>query len=191
MFFSLFMVGLMVFSMFAYFITSPDSANQLEYGDYEFEYRDLGGGAGVLVTDINGQEIEFQSLPVQVTGLQMDSAVVPLLRSAGQIALSSPTNLSPEDGAMVDYARLQLGLSIPRMFNAMLEEDERYQLPVLGCEQATPQMPVMVFAYSNTTGVEVEGSCIIVNGEARDLMRAKDRIIFEYYDILNDGVVVE
>ena len=166
--------------------------NQMEYGDYEFEYRDLGAGAGVLVTSINGQEIEFQNLPTQVGYIEVDPSAIFLMKNSKQIALLSDPNMSIDDASMVDYARLQLGLAIPeKAFNAMDKSDERYQLPVLNCSVATPQMPVVVFNMSNDTRITTDGYCVILHGQERDLMRLKDRVIFEYYNILDNGTVVD
>lgn len=189
---ALFIVGIMVFSSLAYVMVDNAGQQQMEYGDYEFEYRDLGGGAGVLVTEIEGQEVEFQNLPIQVDYLPVDANAVRLLKDSQQIALASDPTLELADAAMIDYARLQLSLAVPKAFNAMTKEDDRYTLPVLTCDQASAQMPVLLFANTNeTASVTTQGACIIVNGRERDLMRAKDRLIFEYYDILRDGQVVE
>lgn len=192
LYFSLFMVGLMVFSIMEVVVynTSNSGENQMVYGKYEFVYRDLGNGAGVLVTDIDGQEVEFQNLPLQVAYLNVTPVAIQALKAAPQIALVADPNASIDDAAMTDYARLQLGLAIPdKVFNAMSREDDRYTLPVLDCARANPQLVVVVFNTSNETSVVTDGSCITVNAAQRDLMRVKDRIIFEYYDILKDGVV--
>jgi hypothetical protein len=189
---ALLIVGLMAFSSLAYvLVDNTSSGNQMEYGDYEFEFRDLGGGAGVLITEINGQEVEFQNLPVQVGYLEVDPAAIALLQASQQVALAAPTDIDQQDAAMIDYARLQLSLAIPKTFNAMTAEDSRYMLPVLNCSHASPQMPVIVFTNANQTTITTEGACILVNGQQRDLMRLKDRIIFEYYGILKDGQVVD
>lgn len=195
--FSIFMIGLLVFSTFAYFLSSPGSAGttQLEYGDYEFWYDprpEWGTDAAVLVTEINGQEIEFQGLPVEVGYLNVSSEAVTMLKAANQIALSTPTDLAIDDASTVDYVRLQLGLAIPKAFNAMSTDDERYSLPVFTCDEATPQLPVVLFNATNeTASVTLDGSCVIVNGEGRRLMQLKDRLIYEYYGILRDGEVVD
>ncbi|HIH24246.1 TPA: hypothetical protein HA251_04395 [Candidatus Woesearchaeota archaeon] len=197
--FSIFMVGLMLFSIMEVVIYNTRSSgdNQMVYGEYEFVYRDLGNGAGVLVTDIGGQENEFQNLPFQVSYLNVTPAAVALLKGASQIALSADPRIidladGAENAAMIDYARLQLGLAIPeKAFNSMMVDDERYTLPVIGCDRASPQLAVVIFNATNETSVVVDGSCIIINAEQRDLMKIKDRIIFEYYDILKDGVVVD
>jgi hypothetical protein len=192
LYFSLFMVALMVFSVLEVLIYRGDtgSTTQMKYGKYEFVYHDLGNGAGVLVTQINGQEVEFQNLPVQVAELNISPAAIDLLKGAQQIALSADPNTSVEDAAMVDYARLELGLAVPdKMFNAMSQEDARYKLPVIDCSKASPQMAVVLFNATNETSVVLDGNCLVVNAAQRDLMRVKDRIIFEYYDILKDGQV--
>lgn len=192
MFFGIFMIAVMLFSTFAYYMTTtPGTENQLEYGDYEFSYRDLGGGAGVLVAEVGGQEVEFQNLPVQVGFLQVDPQAIVLLQNANQVALSTSTNLSQENASIIDYARLQLTLAMPKAFNAMSEADARYALPVFTCADATQQLPVLLLVPGNESSVTVEGSCIILQGQDRSLLQLKDRLIFEYYGIMSNGVVVD
>jgi hypothetical protein len=194
MFFGIFMIVVMLMSTLAYYITTPTGESQMEYGDYEFymvPLPDLGPTAGYYATEIDGQEIQFQSLPIHVTYLELDPQAIALLQNAGQVALSASTNESLENASNIDYARLQLGLAIPKAFNAMADNDERYTLPVFTCAQATPQLPVLLLNSSNQTGVRVEGACIILNAESRQLMQYKDRIIFEYHGILKNGEVVD
>jgi hypothetical protein len=188
------MVGLMVLSILEVIVYrgDTDTTNQMTYGKYEFVYNDLGNGAGVLITQINGQDVEFQNLPVQVGYLNISPEAITLLKNSQQIALTSDPNTSMDDASMIDYARLQLGLAIPdKVFNAMTQSDERYKLPVIDCSKASSQMPVILFNTSNETAIRLDGNCIIVDASQRDLMRVKDRFIFEYYDILKDGQVVD
>lgn len=190
LFASLFIIAIMVFSTFAYYITGTNGQDQLVYGDYEFSLKPIDYGS-VWITYINNQEVEFQTLPVQVTYLQVDPTAIDLLRNANNIVLTADTNITMEDASFIDYARLQLGLAIPKTMNAITAANEQYTLPVVDCSMASPQMPVVYFTMSNETGVTVEGSCILLNGQITDILRLKDRIIFEYYDILKNGQVVE
>jgi hypothetical protein len=102
----------------------------------------------------------------------------------------------PAEMAMtVDYTRLQLALAIPKIGNAMLTESEDYTLPVVTCEQSSAQMPVVQFLpfnpEDNTTaqpesGVSVSGTCITIRGDGADILFLKDRLIYEYYDIMSE-----
>lgn len=188
----IFMIFLMVFSFASVILYSPESQNQMRYGDYEFRLETRPEGGQVLVTDINDVEIEFQNLPIQVAYLDVDPQAIATLKSAQQIALAADPNLSLDAAGLVDYARLQLALAIPKSFPTMTQADPRYQLPVMGCAQASAQVAVLLFNVTNeTAGIAAQGSCVVLSGDQRDLMRLKDRVIFEYYDILRDGQVVE
>lgn len=189
--FSLFMVGLMVSSILAYTIVDYSNSTDLpmEYGDYEFEYRDLGNGMGVLVTTIEGQEVEFQNLPPQTQYVELDPLAIILLEGAQQVALVSPANLTLENAALADYSRLQLAIAIPKMINAIPEPTSGSPLPVINCSMASPLMPVVIFDQeTNTTGakISVDGFCITLQGQERAVTAMKDRIIFEYYDIMDE-----
>lgn len=191
--FGIIMIALMVFSVTSVILYNPESTDySMEYGEYEFNLEERSDGGSVLVTDVNGQEVEFQNLPPQVQHIEMDARITSLLHEAQQIGLVADPSIAPATAGFVDYARLQISLAIPKTFNAMSMEDERYQLPVLNCSHANEQMPLVLFNLTNeTTAISLDGYCITMSAAERDLMRAKDRLIFEYIGVLQDGVVVE
>lgn len=190
--FGIIMIFLMVFSVASYIGTNPQGSSDLTYGDFAFRYDTRGDGSGVLLTEINGRTIEFQNLPVQVQHLPVDSSAIAAMQAAPQIVMSASPALDPQEGATVDYARFQLALAIPKMASAMSEPDERFSLPVLNCSHASPEMPVLLFAVSNATpSLENNANCLVLSGEQRAILQLKDRIIFEYYGILENGTVVE
>jgi hypothetical protein len=194
LFFSLFMIAIMLFSTVAYYVidgAQGTSSQQTKYGEYEFSLKDLGQGNQVLVTNMNGQEVEFQNLPVQVQFLELDPAIMSLLKNATQIIWSIDPNMTPENLQAVDYARLELNLAIPKSYNAVAAEGSAYTSPVVNCSQALQEQPVVLFTQSNVTSVMLQDSCVVISAEYIDVLRYKDRIIFEYYDILRNGEVVD
>ena len=169
---------------------SSPSGEPTTYGDYEFVLTPLDQGQ-VWTTKISGQEVQFQSLPTQVGYLEIDPVAIGLLKGAQQVVLTNDMNQTPENAGTIDYAKLELGLAIPKAIPAMLNPDERYKLPVINCSRATPQSPVLIFNVTNDTSLRAYGSCIVLNAEFGDILRVKDRIIYEYYGILRDGQVVD
>ncbi len=169
--------------------TGSNNQNQLVYGKYEFTYKTLASGGVVLTTKMNNNDIEFQSLPSQDGDISVDPAAIALLKNAQQVALVSDQNMTLDDASLVDYARLQIALAIPNAFNGMTTNDTRYRLPVINCSMASPQMPVVLFNITNDTRVVTQGDCIVLDAEQQELLRVKDRILFEYYGILGNGQV--
>ena len=168
-----------------------DTTTQTKYGQYEFTYQNRGTSGTVIVATINNQEIEFQNLPTGVGQLSVDPRAITLMKAAQHIVLVVDPNMTTSDAATADYARLMLGLAIPKTGNAISTPDERFSMPVINCTAASPQTVVVMFNLSNSTSVVADGSCITLNGEQRDVLSLKDRLIFEYYDILQDGQVKE
>ncbi len=193
--FGVFMVLLMVASIAGVIEYNPSSTTRMTYGDHTFSLEQRADGSSILVTQLNGQRVEFQNLPVQVGTLSVDPAAVTLLREAKQVALVADPSMGVEDAGIVDYARLQLALAIPSSVSAISHADPRYRLPVLDCAQASAQMPVVLFQIANGTnasaGVTTQGYCVLVRGGQQDILNLKDRLIFEYYGILNNGQVAD
>jgi len=185
------MIFLMIFSVVSVINFNPANRNDLTYGEYEFELESRPGGGSVIVTELNGQQVEFQNLPLQVAYLDVDPLAISLLRNGQQVVLVTDPSYNENDAGFIDYARLQLGLALLKTANAMSREDDRFEQPVLNCTHASPQMPVVMFNITNTTSsVTTDNSCIFINARDQDLMRLKDRIIFEYYGIIENGEVV-
>ena len=186
------MIFLMITSVVAVINFQPTGGDQLKYGDVEFVLEQRSNGGSVLIAEIDGRQVEFQNLPTQVTHLEFDTMATGILRSAQQIALTVDPNIEIQDAAFVDYARLQIGFALGRTVNGITQEHPDYSLPVIDCSHASPQMAVVVFNLTNeTASVTTSGACVILSGEDRDMMRLKDRVIFEYHDILRAGEVVD
>lgn len=185
------MITTMVVSIIGFTDFSGTAGSQMRYGDYEFELQQRANGGTVLVSAVNGIQVEFQNLPLQVTHLQVEPEAVSLMRNAQQVILSADPLETPQDAALIDYARLQLERAFGKTVSAISTPNETYTLPIFNCTMASPQFPVVMFNLSNGTGtVVVEGSCIWFNGRDQELMRIKDRMIFEYLGILEQGAVV-
>ena len=186
------MARLMVLSIVGIINVDPTATGQqLEYGPYEFRVETRANGGTVLVTEINGVSVEFQNLPTQVGYLDMDPSITPTLQNAQQIGLVSSPNLSEYDAGNVDYARLQFALAFQKTVNGMSGPGEHSQT-ILTCDRATRQFPLVFFNITNqTTRLSADENCITLTGKDQDLMRLKDRLIFEYYGILQNGEVVD
>ena len=188
--FSVFVVLSMVGAIFVAMLYNPTAQDKLEYGEHEIDVKELPGGGSVYTID--GNDIELQHLPPLVTYVEVDPGVTPVLGNAQQIALVADTNSTPEDLALVDYARLQLALGLRTpSFSAMTGENA-YGLPVINCSAASPQMPVVLFtAVNDTPRIDLDGSCVIVRATGRGILAAKDRLLYERLGIIADGQVVE
>jgi len=190
--FSAIVVLLMVGGIFAAMLYNPAQTEDRSYGDYEIGDKPVTGGGSVYVIELNSNEIELQHLPTFVTYVEMDESAAPLIANAQQLALVADANASLEDLSLIDYARLQLTLGLPTPIASGMSGENTYGLPVITCDLASPQMPVVLFTSVNDTpSIRVNGSCVIISGTGRGILAAKDRVLFERYGIMTNGVVTE
>ncbi|MDD9954530.1 MAG: hypothetical protein OXR66_09455 [Candidatus Woesearchaeota archaeon] len=188
--FGIFMIFLMVFSVVSVINTSPSGSNRFDYGDIEFALENRPNGGSVLIAELNGQPVEFQNLPTQVGYLEMDPSIIPILRTASVVAMTADPSLELYDLGFIDYIRLQIGVAFGKAYTAMTAEND-YNLPVVTCANASYEQPVLQFNLTNETAEITESNyCITIHGRDQGLMRAKDRLIFEYYGILQNGEVI-
>lgn len=188
---SIFMIALLLFSSVAYYYDTASSGSQSKFNGFEFTPKTYDDTRGVWVTTIDGEEIEFQSLPPQVTSIPYDASITPLLANAQYIGITADPAVDLDNAPAIGYVRLQLYLAWKKTFNGQIAPQEGTVLPVFGCANATAGVPVIFFNVSNETAIRREGDCVIVTGEQRGLLEAKDRLIFEYFGMLNNGEVPE
>jgi hypothetical protein len=188
---SLFMIALLVFSSVAYYYQGGDTTNDQTYNGYTFTAKAYDGTRGVWIAKMDGEEVEFQNLPPQVAALPYDASITPLLQNAAYIGITADPNVDENNAPAIGYDRLQFFNAWKKTFNVQTVAAEGSALPVMSCENASLQMPFIFLNVSNETSIRRDGNCIIVNGEQRGLLDAKDRLIFEYYGLLQNGVVAE
>lgn len=190
--FSAFVVFIMVGGIFAAMLYNPQQAEDRKYNGHVIGDKALSGGGSVYVIELNKNQVELQHLPALVTYVEVDPAAMTLITNAQQLALVADANATMEDLSLIDYARLQLTLGLPTPTASGMSGENSYGLPVITCAQGSPQMPVVLFTSANTTpSVTTNGSCITVSGTGRGILAAKDRILFERYGIMTNGVVTE
>jgi len=173
------LVFLMVASGFGVIIGSR--ASEMRYGDYKFQTVD-----NRYVTNINGQEIPFYFLPSQIENLNLSSAVTNKLREAFFMMIS----FNPEDTAnlqVIEVARFDLSIHLGKMvYNGVLKEAIDYELPIITCENATLQTPVIVFNVSDKTSIDDVDNCIYLNARGTDFLALRDRLLYSYYGVIED-----
>lgn len=54
---------------------------------------------------------------------------------------------------------------------------------ILNC-QNTQGKPVIQLQYGNTAGIELQGTCILITGEEQELVKAADRLIWQWYGVM-------
>jgi|GEM_PF-4072082 len=180
-------IFLMVFSIAGVSVYhSNNNNNPLEYNGHKF----VAGKDNFFYTTVNDKELKFRSLPEQTLSLNYDTNITPIWKNSVYRGILIDPTMDRQALQIIEQIRYELSQEIPNTFTAITEKSDLYSnMPVLSCENASAQMPFLVFKMPelNTSNYEagkvsLEGNCIIIRGDFRNMFLAKDRLVYEYFD---------
>lgn len=179
----IFIIGIMIFSIGGFLLSSNPPSQTVRYGTYSF-VRD----GNLWITRINKLPVPFHFLPGDVSDLNISRDALNLLKNSRMVY----TTFDPaiEDLSVIELARFEMREDFPNFFNiyvsdGVMTEDETYNLPLITCDNATTFVPVISFVEKNTTNVYAEEECVIIEGKGSDFLRVKDRIMYSLLGIMD------
>lgn len=181
---SLFFVALMVFSILGVYISDQQNRalNEFKYEEFMFTIEDIGLGQTALVTQVNGEDIPFYSLPQDTLAISTTGNVTKELGSSGYVVIGA--NVSAELLELIDLMRFDfdryanvLAVSAP-----IFSEKEPQGLT---CANATPQVPLIFIQESTQSQIIAENNCVSIQAQPNDLFVMRDRLLFSFTGIMD------
>ena len=128
---------------------------------------------------INGQYAAFSFLPKEVESISAEDFSPGL---QGKYEIDATYDINSTHAQSIALAQHQMGLTLSQ-YNIFLRKgftsNNTFNLPVITCNNATPNVPVVYFKYGNATRIHLENNCVIVSAEANaDFIKSKDRILY-------------
>ena len=164
------------------FMFGREEQNTVEYNKIKFYQKNF-----LWATKINGQEVVFHNFPTAVEYLNISDDIYTKIKSTLEIDSTYDQNNSyVEEIAGIQY---ELEMVLNNFFNIYLRkgltDENKYNLPMITCDDATPVVPVLYFKTGNRTEVYLENNCIIAEAKnGVDLLKIKDRIILGLLGIM-------
>ncbi|MBD3354747.1 hypothetical protein GF361_02050 [Candidatus Woesearchaeota archaeon] len=180
---SLFVIFLMVSSILGYMF-GRSGIEKYKYNSFSFFKRN-----NEWVLDGDEGELSFNLFPEQVENIEMDFDAADVLQDKAEVDVTSDPESKYAEAIAVSQLSIQQNLmeySDTFVVLGMTENDDGFDLPVIGCEDATESVPVLYFKESNSTGIKLEDNhCIILEAENElDFLRLKDRLLYSYIGII-------
>lgn len=165
--------------------SSQSDSSSFTYGDYKFNLQQIEGSTqSVLVTEVNGVDVGFYSLPQDTLRLNVTGNLSFLKDSNYMVFTGNPTDvLMP----IQDLLRYEMNQATGKNIGAaVLFENANYtEYPVVTCLNASTVVPVIELVESNITKIDVEGSCVKIQSLPSDILYVRDRLLFQMVGILN------
>jgi hypothetical protein len=177
---ALFIIIVMVGSS-AGFIFGRDEGYSSKYNGLKFKLIN-----NVWLTKINDQEVRFHFHPAEVENLSVSNDSIEKLDMPSiYFTFEAGKNLQ-----YVDMVRYEFITSLQEQLNiyvtsGVLNKTEEYNFPVINCENATEEMPVLKFIFSNETRVYSDGNCVIAEAQSeQEMLAISDRIRYGLFGVI-------
>ncbi|MFH1669081.1 MAG: hypothetical protein ABIA62_04085, partial [Candidatus Woesearchaeota archaeon] len=156
-----------------------------EYDGHDFKRTQLG-----WYTEINDQRVEFTYLPQDLEALDMGQDVIDRVKNSKVLYLTFDPNSKIVQS--LELARFELAKSLAMNFGiqtlpGILNESAQYDLPIVGCKNATAAMPVLMFIEAERTNAYVSDNCIIIETDDYSAVAMKDRLMYGLLGIIKQN----
>ena len=177
-----FIAFIMIFSIGGFLISFRSPASAERYGDYAFTRQ-----GNLWITRIDKIPVPFHYLPGQLVFYNIDEKILNGLKNTKAVIVTFDPNTTSLQS--IELVRFELKEDFPKFFDIFVaegisREDERYNLPIITCENATQFVPVILFVENNVTSIRVKDNCIIISGIHDEFLKMKDRIMYGMLGII-------
>ncbi len=183
---STFLAVIMVMSGFGIYLSSSQSqGTKIKEDGLVFVFDQ---SQRIYTTKIDGKKMFFYNLPSEVKRIPSDDFAAAYLRDAEAVALSFDPNMSSTNLQAIDILRYDLSLDLGKVtISAVTQKSGMYpSFPLIDCRNATAQYPVVLFEESPVTSITTQGPCIMVQSNMSGFLEARDRLLYDYYDVYSD-----
>jgi hypothetical protein len=181
MFFSIFVVALLVFSTFAFVLSFKAPAQDYSYNGFEFSSRN-----NQWITEANSKEYAFYFHP-QDLWMALPQEVITKIRQSPSITIAfDPTmdeiqNLEIARFELAQFLMQDLGKNVQ---SAVTNQSSAYSFPVETCTQNSNSL-FITFSKNNQSSASVNGNCIDISSvNTADHVRYAEKIIYTLLGVM-------
>ncbi len=172
----LFIVMIMIGTSFSfvYFGFSPSNGN-IRYNGIKFT-----GYPDRWEAKINGKLAAFSFLPADVEKMAATGNLSSRLQEKLEIDVTSELNSSLNESIALAEHQMSLTLwNYDVYIRKGFTSNNTFNFPIITCDDATANVPIVYFRESNETRIFEEDGCLIAEAaSAVDMIKVKDRIIY-------------
>lgn len=135
---------------------------------------------------INGRTAAFSFLPGEVEKIPAFGDFSRILRNKFEVDITYDMNSTYNESiALAQYqislTLAQYGVFVRKGFTA----NNTFNIPVITCNEATSNVPVVYFRQGNTTRINLENNCVIAHASSdMDFIKVKDRMLYEILGVV-------
>lgn len=142
------------------------------------------------VTKLDGEERSFYYLPSSVEYIANEHThLKTFMQDAQLLIITFDPNADPLNLQLMDLIRFDLMQTIPNppIVQAVTTPSQTYNLPVVSCENATIQSPIIQIIEGAQASIQTNNFCMQISGNQTGLLQARDYLLYNYYDVYGDS----
>ncbi len=175
-----FLIGLMVVSVAGIIIgnTSAPADSSFDYNGFEFKLVN-----NYYMTKVEGVEKKFYNHPLDAATVDIPEEAVRIVRNSPAVIVTF--NPYSKDVSTQDLARYELELNLGRtVYSAVTQNSTLYAYPVITCENASPDYPVIYLEERNETSASYQDGCLVLKGESMGLLKGVESLIYRVLGVI-------
>ena len=159
---------------------SDQDSFTLIFSDKEYKFNRLSDDSGNLYYNVlyDNEDFLVYYLPYQIS-LDVENETQDLIRNSNYFYLSFDPH--QEDLSLVDYMRFDLKNNMPSTkfyVDAVTQESELYNFPIISCDNSTINTPVIVLENTNTTNISLSNNCLNIEFTNYDFLTVRDMLVY-------------
>ena len=159
---------------FVFFGFSP-ATERVKYNGFSFV-----NNGNIWIAKINGREAAFSFLPSEVESVSAFEDFSKRLQGKFEIDVTYDLNSTYKESIALAHHQMGLTLAAYSIFvRKGFTANNTFNLPIITCDNATINVPVVYFKHGNATNINIENNCIIAEASANaDFIMVKDRLLY-------------
>ncbi len=151
----------------------------LSNGDYTFSRKVDNQGIAYYDVSFNQDSFTAFFIPQQLSDIKIEQSSVDLLKNSIFYYIS----FDPEQEGLtyIDFIRFELANEFPNnkyFSEGVTKPSLTYPLPILDCNNATTEVPVIILKTSNVTQITSSENCITFEFLQYDVLRIRDLLVY-------------
>lgn len=179
---SILIIAIMVLSTAGFLLGRGGESSSLSFNKHTFTKESNG-----YYTNLNGKNVRFDFFPAEINETFADKGAIDRIKNTKMIYMTS--NFSGKYAQTEEEIKYELSIRLAKEFSIYATSgfttNTSYKTMTVSCANATQFTPVVDFREGNSTGIRLEGNCVVVEGNsASGFIALKDRLLYGMYGIM-------
>lgn len=181
-------IFIMIGTSFSVFFYGASPVNDVaKYNGIKFVGTDNPSTGKIWVARISGIDAAFSFLPSEVESIPSSVDLPKALQNRLEIDVTYDLNSTYKEITALAQHQMELTLSNYNVFvRKGFTSNNSFNMPVITCDDAAQNVPVVYFMEGNSTSIYFDKNCIIAEASSNaDFIKVKDKLLYEMLGVMS------